>query len=144
MGGSKRYLPEGGFTEKTYKQIGTTANGIKILREKKSGDDSLPQYSNTPYTMYAATNDTKGGIKQIKIYGNHYKTLNGDGRRQIKDIDTFHEHKNRVNGKIIRHFDYNDIHVHDYDENGRRSNIARKPSKKERRIIMIAQYGRKQ
>lgn len=138
MGGSKTYLLEGGFTEKTYKQIGTTANGIKIIKRKDSNNSAAPAYSNTPHTMYATINMETNTIKQIAVYGGN------DGRKRIKDIDTLHEHKNHVNGKITKRFDYNDIHVHEYDENGMRLKIARKPSKKERRIIMIAQYRRKQ
>lgn len=137
MGGSKTYLPAGGFTEKTYKQIGTTANGIKIIKRKDSNNSAAPAYSNTPHTMYATINMETNTVKQIAVYGGN------DGRKRIKDIDAGHDHTNFAEGKPLKKFKKNEIHVHEYDENGRRSNIARKPSKKERRLITMALYGRK-
>lgn len=135
MGGSKTYLPAGGFTKKTYEQIGTTANGIKIIKRKDSNNSAAPAYSNTPYTMYATIDMKTNTVKQIAVYGGN------DGRKRIKDIDAGHSHTNFVNGKPVKYFDETEIHVQEYDEKGiRKSNIARKPSKKERRLIMIARY----
>ena len=72
-------------------------------------------------------------IKQISVHGGE------DGHIKIKDIDIGHEHTNKLNGM---HFSKNEIHVHIYDKNGIRSNEARKPSAKERRLIMQARYGK--
>lgn len=36
MGGSKNYLKSGGFSIREYKQIGTTQNGIKIIKRTNS------------------------------------------------------------------------------------------------------------
>lgn len=133
MGGTKQYLQSGGFENQTFKQVGLTSNGIKILRKVDAENSATPAHSNTPYTMYASKDNQKGIIKQISVYGRE------DGRQKIKDIDFGHEHTN-PNGL---YFSKKDIHVQIYDKNGKRSNIARRPSKKEKRIMMMALYGRK-
>lgn len=84
--------------------------------------------------MYAKTDQKTGIVKQITVYGN-----GSDHRSKLKDIDIDHEHGNKINKK---YFSRKDIHVHEYDQNGRRSEEARKPSKKERRLIMLARYGK--
>lgn len=89
--------------------------------------------SNTPYTMYAALDTDKGFVKQISVYAGE------DGRQKIKDIDFGHKHTNK-NGTV---FLENQIHVQVYDKNGVRSNDARKPSKKEKRLMKIALYGKR-
>lgn len=60
-----------------------------------------------------------------------------NGRGKHKDIDIEHEHKNPINKKV---FGANEIHVHEYID-GVRSGEARKPSKKERRLLTVARYG---
>lgn len=132
MGGSKKYNPDGGFTEQGYKQTGITANNIKIISIKGTGKSSTPAFSNTPNTMYAKTKDKTGVVTQISFY-----SRGKEQRGKTKDIDIDHKHKNKDN-KLK--FSENDIHVHEYDENGRRSENARKPSKKERRLLMVARY----
>ncbi len=140
MGGSKDYLEDGGFSKYEYNHIGTTENGIKIINASKAGNTNTPMLSNTPYTIYAKESDKSGLINQVGVYGGI------DGRQKIKDIDIEHHHNNtkKRNRKkvILKSFSENDIHVHEYD-GVRRSSIARKPSKKERRLLMIARYGKR-
>lgn len=134
MGGSKNYNSDGGFSEYDFKQVGTTANGIKIIEPKNKGDNTkTPMFSNTPNTMYVKTSD--GLVNQVTAYGR-----GKDKRAKSKDIDFGHPHTN-PDKKLS--FAENNVHVHEYDENGKRSNYARKPSKKERRLIMVARYGKR-
>jgi hypothetical protein len=51
--------------------------------------------------------------------------------------------KVKRSGKIIvlKSFNQNEIHVHEYNGT-KRSNIARKPSRKERRLLIVARYGK--
>lgn len=132
MGGTKRYQESGGFDFKTYKQIGETSNGIKILEKIGDKNTNTPMYSNTPYTMYAVL-DEHGIIKQISVYREE------NGRKKIKDIDFGHEHTNSDG----THFNKGEIHVQLYDGFVRLSDKARRPSKKEKRIMMMALYGRR-
>lgn len=81
MGGSKQYEPRVGIKEKTYKTVGTTSGGIKVLEKKNGGSANLPQYSNTPGTKYASMRTEDGRPKQIKYYdsnGKHYKRIDID------------------------------------------------------------------
>lgn len=135
MGSTKTYDSNGGFSTQDYKQIGTTSNGIKIIGRMSTGLSSIPMFSNTPDTMYAKTDKKTGEVKQIVVYGNGI-----DHRSKLKDIDIDHEHGNKINKK---YFSRKDIHVHEYDQNGKRSSYARRPSKKERRLIMVARYGKR-
>lgn len=135
MGGSKKYIDTGGFEEQTYKQIGTTSNDIKIVKKIGEDNSNTPMFSNTPYTMYAVLNSEDNILKQISIYGGK------DGRQKIKDIDYGHEHTN-INGNGM-HFAKNEIHVQRYIGMKRLTNQARKPSKKEKRIFMMALQGRR-
>lgn len=137
MGSSKNYIAGGGFSEQGYKQIGTTANGIKIIANKDSSRASnTPTFSNTPNTAYASIDSKTGMVKQVTVYGK-----GSEYRGKAKDIDIGHAHNNKGNSL---HFNRTEIHVHDYDENGVRSEEARKPSKKERRLLMVARYGKRQ
>ncbi len=130
MGGSKQYNADGGFITQTYKQSGTTSNGIKILDSNINQSNGLPLFSNTPHTMYAERKNEK--VIQISVYGG-----GKDGRMKLKDIDWGHPHKN--NG-VTKMWQIGQIHVHEY--NGRtRSTMARNPSTKERRLAMMASYG---
>lgn len=36
MGGSKKFLPNGGFSEYEYYQIGTSQNGIKTIKKSRT------------------------------------------------------------------------------------------------------------
>lgn len=135
MGGSKKYNPNGGFTEQGYVQTGTTANNIKIIEQKgKNRNYNTPLFSNTPNTMYAKTDVKSGLIEQISVYGN-----GNEKREKLKDIDIGHSHTN-PDKKF--HFGANDIHIHAYKE-GVRSTYARKPSKKEKHLLMVARYGKR-
>ncbi len=127
MGGTKYYLETGGFSYYDFKTIGKTVNGIKILEKINGNNSSLPLYSNTPYTMYAIRDSKLKTLKQITIYSS-----GKDGRQKTKDLDWSHGH-----GK----FSKGEIHVHIYEE-GKKLKYYRKPSKKERRIVMKALYGR--
>ncbi len=139
MGGSKKYLSDGGFSEYEYYQVGTTQNGIKIIKDPKTGNTNTPLRSNTPFTAYAKLDKSGKAVEQVSVYGGK------DGREKIKDIDINHAHDNKIrrNGKavILRTFSKQDIHVHEFNGT-KRSEIARLPSKKERRLLMIARYGR--
>lgn len=133
MGGEKKYLAEGGFTEQTYRTVGVI-NGIKELEKINAGNGNTPLRSNTPYTMYAVRDSKSGQIKQVAVYGGK------DGRQKLKDIDIGHDHTNKKgNGKT---FYANEIHVHEYYDGNPHSEIARKPSKKERRLLMLARNRR--
>ncbi|MBQ8015670.1 MAG: hypothetical protein IJ264_05750 [Clostridia bacterium] len=140
MGGSKNYISDGGFSKYEYNQIGTTENGIKIINNPKSSNTNTPLFSNTPYTAYAKLNKEGTDVEQVSVYGDI------DGRQKIKDIDIGHQHKNTVkrNRKkvVLKQYSRHEIHVHEYRDE-RRSSIARKPSKKERRLLMIARYGKR-
>lgn len=141
MGGTKDFIKEGGFSETKYKQIGTTANGIKIL-QSKSGENRTPTFSNTPGITYAKQ-DQSGKVNQISAYGQA-----GNSRAKLKDIDIGHGHKNKdLRGHVIKRFKSDDIHVHEYrlDKNGipRKILRARNPSKKERRLLMFARNGKR-
>ncbi len=135
MGGSKKYNPDGGFTVEEYESKEQTANGIKILNKKGHSHSNTPTYSNTPNTMYAKTNSRNHLVDQVTVYGN-----GKDHRGKLKDIDTDHPHTN-PDGK--KSFKSTDIHVQRYDENGVRSEYAEKPSKKERRLLMVARHGKR-
>ena len=139
MGGTKDFLEDGGFSVYRYEQVGITANGIKIIMDSTKGNTNTPMKSNTPYTMYAKYKKDAKMVEQITAYGG------ADGRSKIKDIDIGHVHDNKIKqGRktvILYTFGKNDIHVHAYVD-GKRSEIARKPSKKERRMFMIARYGK--
>lgn len=134
MGGEKDLIESGGFKEQKFEHIATTTNGIKVLRAK-SGDNKTPTYSNTPGTMYAKS-DRQGKVNQVSVYGR-----GGDGRGKMKDIEMGHNHRNKINGKTVQRFKPQQIHVQEYSANGQRKSWARKPSKKERRIFMLARYG---
>ena len=134
MGGSKLYKMDGGFAKQTFEQTGIV-NGIKVVRGIGRDNSNPPLYSNTPYTMYASINKTTGNINQVSVYGGK------GGRAKIKDIDTEHEHKNKYMGKVKQVFAINQIHVQEYKD-GQRYKNARKPSKKERRLLMLARNKR--
>ena len=135
MGGTKQYKETGTIIAGgEYKTVGVTVNGIKKLVKVDSGSINTPQYSHTPGTMYAKTNRMTRKVEQVAVYGN-----GNDGKLKKKDIDTGHKHTNRINGMV---FEETDIHVHEIDKYGRRSGEARKPSKKEKRLIMVARFGR--
>lgn len=140
MGGSKDYIEEGGFAQYKYQQIGITENGIKIIKDPNAGNTNTPLLSNTPYTAYAKFNKSGTLVEQVSVYGGT------DGRQKIKDIDIGHHHDNikKRNRKkiIVKSFDETEIHVQEYNGT-KRSEIARKPSKKERRLLMIARYGKR-
>jgi len=140
MGGTKAYLPSGGFKEQAFESVGTTANGIKILK-RVNGRSSTPTFSNTPNTMYAKK-DSNGRVDQISVYGQPENS-----RAKRKDIDIGHRHYNRdANGRKTTHFSIGDVHVHEYRMNSEgipiRQQNARKPSRKERRLLMVARYGK--
>lgn len=126
MGSSKNYNKDGGFDKRTYKEIGITSNGIKVLGKLDGGSSNTPLYSNTPYTMYASMDSNTGVLKQITAYGGK------EGRQKIKEMDWSHGHDS---------FKPGDIHVHLYDD-GKKTKKYRKPSKKEYRIVKMAIYGR--
>lgn len=131
MGGSKKYNPDGGFSEQEYRTVGVTANGIKVIAPKdKSKNTNTPMFSNTSNTMYAKFSN--GVLNQVAVYGR-----GKDRRGKLKDIDIGHEHGN-PGGKL--RFKKTEIHVHDYTDDRPHSKYARKPSKKERRLLMIARY----
>ena len=131
MGGEKKFQESGGFSEYEYKAVGMTKNGIKILEKVDGGSANLPIHSNTPFTAYAVRDSKTAELKQISIYGGP------DGRQKIKDLDWSHKHTN-PDGKV---FLLGQIHVQTYKGISQHSKYARKPSKKEKRIVMIARYG---
>lgn len=136
MGGSKEYEANGGFKNTKFKVKYITLNGIKIIETKDNAKrPQTPMFSNTPGTMYAKVDNKSGLVNQVSIYGR-----GADKRAKLKDIDIGHKHSNPDNK--LKFYEA-DIHIHDYDENCRRSSFARKPSKKEYRLIMVARYGKR-
>ena len=133
MGGSKKYDPGVGIKTQTYKQIGITSTGVKIVTKIEGTSENTPLYSNTPYTQYAALEGKTRKLKQISTYSGGV-----DGREKIKDVEMGHEHTNKKNGL---HFGINDLHTQVY-KNGIRDSEARKPSSKEKREFYMALYGR--
>lgn len=131
MGGSKKFDDFGNLKEQTYKTVGITKNGVKILAKIGGGSANLPMFSNTPFTAYAARDSKTSELKQISIYGGK------NGRQKVKDLDWSHRHEN-PDGTV---FLQGQIHVQMYNSKGERIDYARKPSKKEKRIVMIARYG---
>ena len=131
MGSTKNYLPSGGFSRKEYKADGTTANGIKILGRRDGRHAKTPTFSNTGES-YAVKSFRTDLVKQVTVYG-----AGQDGRGKLKDIDIEHKHRNKQDGRVFR---ADEIHVHEYID-GKRSGEARKPSKKERRLLTVARYG---
>lgn len=63
----------------------------------------------------------------------------------MKDIETEHQHDDKVKRSektiVLKSFDQNEIHVHEY-KGATRLSIARKPSRKERRLLIVARYGK--
>ncbi len=84
------------------------------------GKPNTPAFSNTGES-YGIKSTQTGLVKQVTVYG-----AGKDGRGKRKDIDIEHEHKNPINKKVFR---ADEIHVHEYID-GKRSEEARKPSKK--------------
>ena len=117
MGGRGTYIASGGFTKETYKTVGTTSNGIKVIEkiDSKNSSANTPLFSNTS-TAYAITG-TDDKIKQVTLYEN---------RKKKSDIDIGHTH-----GK----YGDKDVHVHDYSPEGARSSIAREPTTEELELV---------
>ena len=90
MGGSKKYISDGGFSLYEYNQIGTTQNGIKIIDNPRANNTNTPLFSNTPHTMYAKLNKEGIMVEQVSVYGGK------NGREKMKDIETEHQHDNKV------------------------------------------------
>ena len=90
-----------------------------------------PTFSNTGES-YGIKSTQTGLVKQVTVYG-----AGQDGRGKLKDIDFEHKHRNKLDGRVFR---ADEIHVHEYID-GVRSKEARKPSKKERRLLTVARYG---
>lgn len=82
MGGRGQVLGGGGFVQYDYYEAGTI-NGIKEIAHKGKTNAALPEYSNTPNTMYFRQNN-KGKIDQLRIYSAQ--------RRAKIDIDWGHTH----------------------------------------------------
>lgn len=135
MGTQKSYISTGGFSVHLYedhpKWKPVVINGVsgKVIKLKvdPNGDHSgLPSYSDTSdvYLKMGVTGD----VIQAKVY---------DGRKQLKDFDWGHEHKNKKgDGKV---FPKGVVHVQGYsttDISKRYSNFARLMTDKE-----IEKYG---
>ena len=117
MGGRGSYIASGGFTKTTYRTVGTTSNGIKVIEkiDGKNSSSNTPLFSNTSTVYAIAGTDDK--IKQVTLYEN---------RKKKSDIDIGHPH-----GKFNEH----DIHVHDYSPEGARTRTARDPTAKEIQLV---------
>lgn len=117
MGGRGTYIASGGFTKETYKTVGTTSNGIKVIEkiDSKNSSTNTPLFSNTSNAYAIAGTDDK--IKQVTLYEN---------RKKKSDIDIGHPH-----GK----FNEYDIHVHDYSPEGARNSSAREPTTEELQLV---------
>lgn len=117
MGGRGSYIASGGFKNETYKTVGRTSNGIKVIKkiDDKISSTNTPLFSNTSKVYAIAGTDNK--IKQVTIY---------EKRKKKVDIDFGHTH-----GVFSR----NDIHVHDYSNEGIRNTDARKPTAEEIKLV---------
>lgn len=82
MGGRGQVMKTGGFQQYDYYTT-TTISGIKVIAKNGDSHSGLPEYSNTPSTMYFRQNN-KGEIDQLRIYSAQ--------RRAKIDIDWGHSH----------------------------------------------------
>ena len=88
MGGNGTFLASGGFSRQEFITTKRLAD-IKVVKNPKSPNASLPLYSNTPNTAYLHE-DTKVHINQIRFYRN----------RKVKyDIDWGHGHGDLPKGE---------------------------------------------
>lgn len=117
MGGRGSYIASGGFTKTTYRTVGTTSNGIKVIEkiDEKNSSSNTPLFSNTSTVYAIAGTDDK--IKQVTLYEN---------RKKKSDIDIGHVHGD---------FNKKDIHVHDYSPEGIRNDEARRPTEAELKLV---------
>ena len=111
MGGEKIYRESGGFDRQTYRAVGITRGGIKVLEKIGGANANLPQYSNTPGTVYAVLRPD-GKPKQIMFYGSN--------RKQYKRIDLDHDHPPKKG-----------VHIQSFTGEGTRYKL----SKKEKSIV---------
>ena len=100
MGGRGAYIRTNGFadgkTESEFVNInGMKVCGIKVLKNAKANNSSLPEYSNTS-NAYISYNQ-KGEMLHLRIYDNHFP---------IKEFDLGHSHHHGLRE--------GEIHVHTY------------------------------
>lgn len=111
MGGESKYIPEGGFTEYIYHQVGETisANGVSGKVIEKIGDDrkhdGLPKYSNKS-ELYFKPDDETNKIEQARVYKDRKVSLDfdwGHDHGDFKDgVVHVHEWYKNKNGKWVR------------------------------------------
>lgn len=120
--GSTRWF-EGGRKELEYVTIGEIC-GIKIIKKIHGNSSNTPKYTNNS-EFYAITGSKSKEIKQFTCYnmGKHGK---------VYDADWTHDHGPFKEGEL---------HVHYYDENGKRMEPVA-PNKKQLRIYKML-VGRK-
>ncbi len=128
MGGSKGFAKRG---EYTFESVGTIS-GIKVLKGiEGTGKHGLPKFSNTSeaYIKPATVRNGIGKPSAIRIM---------KGQAGYKDIEWGHPHRN-PDGRLFKR---DEPHVHDLLPNGGHSPYARKPSKRERRLMRMVKYGK--
>lgn len=100
MGGNGTFLASGGFSRQEYFSQ-KFIDGIKVIKHITNQNSGLPQYSNTPHTIYLHE-DSKGHVNQIRFYRK---------RKARYDIDWGHAHGDLPLGEAH-------IHVWQYNKNG--------------------------
>ena len=119
--GNTRWF-EGGRKEPEYVTLGEF-HGIKIVKKLSGDSNNTPMFSNS--SKYYACADSFGEIKQFTCY-------NMEKHGKVYDADWTHAHGSFKEGEI---------HIHYYDENGKRKEPVA-PNKKQLRIYKML-VGRK-
>ena len=128
MGGSKGFAERG---EYTFESVGTIS-GIKVLKGiEGTGKHGLPMFSNTSDAYIKPANLKSRITEPVSI-----RVMMG--QTGFKDIEWGHPHTNPDG----RSFKKGEPHVHDLIPGGGHSPYARKPSKRERRLIRMVQNGK--
>lgn len=112
MGGRGAFSSRGGFTKWEYRSTGEVIAGTKVIEKIGSKSASLPQFSNTPNTMYILKSN--GRYTELGVYG--------PDRRIRKVIDITHRHTNRTKHGIKEVLKKGVAHIH-HIRGGRESNV---------------------
>lgn len=73
MGGRGVYSSSGGFTSYEYEAEEDRIGGYKVIHNKEHQNKGLPEYSNSPNTIYFWRGD-KGYIGQMRVYDSHRRS----------------------------------------------------------------------
>ena len=97
MGGRGSFLESGGFSHQEYRRARDPIAGIKVLRHIGDPHKGLPEFCNTPNTMYLRE-DGMGNITQLRLYKDRKPFLDvdwghnhGDFKKGIPHVQEWHE-----------------------------------------------------